>query len=139
MIKVDGLLLRHGRLVDQLIGGAIVETKAPLDDGMEFVMLGLRHIAVDGGGVHEQCRCRQAVVVIGELAGMSVAIDEFGDEVPERVKHRTFQLPGMSFPRSYRVVKRTVQASMGLGARRWVTPRRRPSPRPGRARIFAAQ
>jgi hypothetical protein len=45
---------------------------------------------------------------------MFVAVDKFGDEVPERVKHKTFQFPLVSFPRSYREVKRAVQAGPGF-------------------------
>jgi hypothetical protein len=64
--------------------------------------------------VHQQRRRGEAVIIIGELAWMFVAVDKFGDEVPERVKHKTFQFPLVSFPRSYREVKRAVQAGPGF-------------------------
>ena len=43
MIKVDGLVLGRGRLVDQLVGCRVVEIEAPLDDAVELVASAPRH------------------------------------------------------------------------------------------------
>ena len=81
VIKVDRLVLGRRRLVDQFIGARIVERKAALDHGAQGVALALRHVAVDGGRVHQQSCRRQTIVVVSELAWMLAAVDELGDEV----------------------------------------------------------
>ena len=59
--------------------------------------------------MHQQRRRGEPIIIIAELAWMFAAVDEIGDEVLERFKHRTFPLPRVSFPRSYRDVKHAVQ------------------------------
>jgi hypothetical protein len=92
VIKVDGFVLGLGCLVDQLVGQGVIEAEAPLDDGMKLVAFARRHVAVDGRGVHEQRHRCEAVIVVGELAWMFLAVDEFGDEVPQRFEHQPFPL-----------------------------------------------
>ena len=92
MIEVDGLVLGERRLVDQFVGGGVVEREAVLDHRVQLVALALRHFAVDRGGMHEQRRRGEPVITVGELARMSVALDEFGDEITECFEHQLFSL-----------------------------------------------
>src|SRR6204780_2879577 len=43
MIKVDGFVLRRRCLVDQFVGGVVVEREAAFDDDVQLVALALRH------------------------------------------------------------------------------------------------
>ena len=87
MIEVDRLVFGRGRLFDQLVGRGIVEREALLDHGVQLFALALRHFAVDRGGMDQKRGRGEPVIVVGELARMFPAIDEFGDESLERFEH----------------------------------------------------
>ena len=78
MIEIDRLVLRFGRLVDQLVGRRLVEAELPLDDGVQLLALDTGDVAVDGGGMHEQRRRRVAVVVVIEVDRVLAAFRYLG-------------------------------------------------------------
>jgi hypothetical protein len=54
---------------------------------MEFVILALRHVAVDCRGMDQHGCGRKPIIVLAELAQMLLAIDKFADEFSERFEH----------------------------------------------------
>ena len=112
MIKVDGFVLGPSCLVDQLISQSVAEIEMLLDHGVKFVTFASRHFAVDGGGVHEQCRRSEPVIVIGELAWMFVALNKFGDEIPQRFEHELSVIKGSTIPTFICEVKRAIQGRL---------------------------
>src|SRR5262245_56431554 len=88
VVEVDRLVLGLGRLGDQLVGGRVVETEPPLDDGMQLVTLDVRDIAVDRGGVHQQGRRGETIIVGLEAGRMLAALRDVGQEISEGFEHR---------------------------------------------------
>ena len=89
MIEIDRLELGFGRFGDQLVGRLVTEREMLLDDTVQLVALAWRDLAIDRGGVHQQCGGRQAIIVVGKLARMFFAVDKFGNEGLQRFKHNT--------------------------------------------------
>ena len=87
MIEIDRLVLGLGRLGDQLVRRRLVEVELPLDDGVQLVALGVRNVAVDGGGMHEQRRRREAIVVVLEADRMRAVIRCLGQKFAKAIEH----------------------------------------------------
>ena len=109
-------MLGRRRLVDQLIGRGIVETEALLDHGMELVTLARRHLAVDCGGVNQQRRCREPVIVVRKLARMLPAVNKIGDEALEQFNMIDPSAATAYVRRSYRVMFKRFRSSL-IGSR----------------------
>src|SRR5262249_20621414 len=87
MIEVDGFVLGLRCLDEQFVGPRLVEIELLLDENVQFIALDVRNVAVDGGGMHEQRRCRQAIVVVPEMGGMLLAFRHFGEKFAESLEH----------------------------------------------------
>ena len=87
MIEIDRLVLRLGRLGDQLVGRRLVEAELPLDDGVQLVALDIGDVAVDGGGMNEQRGRREAVVVMIEVDRMLAAFRYLGQKLAKAIEH----------------------------------------------------
>src|SRR4029453_17822841 len=86
-IEVDRLVLGLGGLGEQFVGGGVVETELPLDDGVQLVALRRGHITVDGGGVDQQRRRSEAIVVVLEMGRMLLALGNVGQKSAKAFEH----------------------------------------------------
>src|SRR3989442_14736638 len=87
MIDIDRLLLGLGGLGHKLVGRRVIKLEATLDDRVQLAALDLRYVAVDRGGMDEQRRRRQTIVVVFEPARMLVAAGQLGHELLEGFEH----------------------------------------------------
>src|SRR5262249_59355937 len=87
MIKIDGLMLRFGRLRDENLSVGIIELELPLDEGAQLVAFRRRDIAVDLSGMHHECRGRQPIIIHLEMRGMRCALRNVSDKLAEAFEH----------------------------------------------------
>jgi len=90
MIEIDRFILGLGRLGDELVGRRFVELELLFDQDAQLAALGVGDVAVDGGGMDEQRRRGEAVVVMLEVGGMLVAVRHLGQKLAEALEHGTY-------------------------------------------------
>ena len=90
MIKIDRFILGLGRLGNEFVGRRLVELEFLLNQGAQLAALGVGDVAVDGGGMDEQRRRGEAVVIVLEVGGMLVAVRHLGQKLAEALEHGAY-------------------------------------------------